>query len=96
MAKPKTIKPVRMYALYRTGFGFLPRIFKDKDKARCDPAAVTLSEYELQIVCVEIRDAATAKLERAAIYAKCKAAGLSFRDLRGSGDAAAKGGRADG
>jgi biotin operon repressor len=35
-------------------------------------------------------------VNRAAIYAKCKAAGLSFRDLRGSGDAAAKGGRADG
>ncbi len=33
---------------------------------------------------------------RGAIYAKCKAAGLSFRDLRASAVAAAKGGRADG
>jgi hypothetical protein len=34
-------------------------------------------------------------VNRAAIYAKCKAEGLSFRALRASGDAAAKGGRAD-
>jgi hypothetical protein len=66
MAKPKTIKPVLAWGVHDRKGRICTVAYKQREDATC---SVYMDDVGAKAVRVEIRDAATAKLERAALDA---------------------------
>ncbi len=64
--KPKTIKPVMAWAVANKNGNLFPQTYRKRDFAR---ERIYMNNIDAEVIRVEIRDAATAKLERAALDA---------------------------